>query len=95
MPTIYESKYPDGFSSAYENSGLKEASGIFDGLVDSFVPKFADSGGTCQNFNISLDIGVVNFGSFDISPPCILWPFLWLMVQITAVFTFRALVFGG
>ena len=56
---------------------------------------YVNSKDELETFSQTNNIGFVNFGTFDISPTCILWPFLWLMVQITAVFTFRALVFGG
>lgn len=95
VPTFYESKYPDGMSGVWQSSGLAAAAGVFDGLAGAFVPPWSDTNGACQSFYLNLDIGIFNFGRFDISPPCFVWSFLWLCMQIGAIFLFRALVFGG
>lgn len=95
VPTFYESKYPDGMSGVWQSSGLGAAAGVFDGLAGAFVPPWSDTNGACQSFYLNLDIGIFNFGRFDISPPCFVWSFLWLCMQIGAIFLFRALVFGG
>lgn len=95
VPTFYESKYPDGMSGVWQSSGLGAAAGVFDGLAGAFVPPWSDTAGACQSFYLNLDIGIFNFGRFDISPPCFVWSFLWLCMQIGAIFLFRALVFGG
>lgn len=95
VPTFYESKYPDGMSGVWQSSGLAAAAGVFDGLAGAFVPPWSDTNGACQSFYLNLDIGIFNFGRFDISPPCFVWSFLWLCMQLGAIFLFRALVFGG
>ncbi len=95
VPTFYESKYPDGMSGVWQSSGLGTAAGVFDGLAGAFVPPWSDTNGACQSFYLNLDIGIFNFGRFDISPPCFVWSFLWLCMQLGAIFLFRALVFGG
>lgn len=94
-PELYEKKYPEGLKSAWASSGINESLAPFKTLASAFAPDIPDTKGAPLSFSISLDMGIVNFGVFDISPSPEMWFFLWLCTQIGAIFLFRALVFGG
>lgn len=92
---LYERKYPEGIKSAWNSSGIKAASGKFEALAAAFVPPWQDAKGQCQSFGMSVDVGFVSFGRHDFSPPCSIWLFIWVCMQVGALLLFRALVFGG
>jgi len=46
-------------------------------------------------FQLPVNVGIVDFGVVDVSPPCIVWPFIRLCILITALWLARALIFGG
>lgn len=95
VPKFYETKYPNGLDDAWTQSGIDTASQTFKSLANAFVPPWSDTKGQCQSFSLNVDVGIVNFGRLDFSPPCSVWFFIWLCMQISAIFLFRALVFGG
>lgn len=92
---LYERKYPEGIKSAWNSSGIKTASAKFESLAGAFAPPWRDVKGQCQSFGMNIDVGFFNFGRYDFSPPCSIWLFIWVCMQIGALFMFRALVFGG
>ena len=92
---LYERKYPKGIASAWSQSGIEKASEKFSSLASVFAPPWYDQKGQCQRFTLSMNVGIFNWGQFDVSPDCSLWIFLWVCMQIGAVLLFRALVFGG
>ncbi|WP_131667123.1 hypothetical protein [Comamonas thiooxydans] len=92
---LYERKYPKGIASAWSQSGIQKASEKFSSLASVFAPPWYDQKGQCQRFTLSMNVGIFNWGQFDVSPDCSLWIFLWVCMQIGAILLFRALVFGG
>lgn len=95
QPDLYESKYPNGIKGVWEASGVAGGNGKFGALVSALMPSFTDSNGACLSFQVPLSVGFFDFGSIDVSPPCIVWPFIRICILISALWLCRALIFGG
>lgn len=95
QPAPYETKYPGGLKGVWDDSGIAGAEGKFGGLVSALSPSFVDTNGACLSFRVPLNLGIVSFGTVDVSPPCLIWPFIRICVLITALWLCRALIFGG
>lgn len=95
VPDFYEQKYPDGFAGVWNTrmTAIK-ASPLFS-LVDTLTPSSLGSGGGCPSFILPVSIGQWNWGTHDISPPCIVWDFGKLFLMLGALLLARALIFGG
>jgi hypothetical protein len=91
---LYTPKYPDGFSGVWtQKVALMKAAPLF-GLVDHLMPSVASSG-SCPVWNIPLNVGFKDFGTYDVAPPCWVWDFGKIIVILSALILARALIFGG
>ncbi|PVY67191.1 hypothetical protein C8E08_4626 [Paracidovorax citrulli] len=79
----------------WDASGLGGSQGKLSTLAGSFAPSIRDTNGAPVSFRVPLDLGIVNFGTYDVSPPPMVWSFIRLCILITALWLARALVFGG
>lgn len=95
QPDLYESKYPKGVKGVWESSGLGGDQGKLNTLARSFMPNISDNGGAPLSFKVPLNLGIVNFGIVDVSPPPAIWPFIRICILITALWLARSLIFGG
>ncbi|GKT02284.1 hypothetical protein AVKW3434_22865 [Acidovorax sp. SUPP3434] len=95
QPDLYESKYPKGIKGVWEASGLGGDQGKFNVLARAFMPDISDNGGSPLSFKVPLNLGIVNFGIVDVSPPPAIWPFIRICILITALWLARSLIFGG
>ncbi|WP_153111056.1 hypothetical protein [Propionivibrio limicola] len=95
LPKLYEPKYPNGLTGVWnENIEAIKATPLFS-LPQVFAPTGIDSG-TCPVWRLSANLGPnMNYGTFDISPPCMIWPFLKAITIIGSLILARALIFGG
>ena len=95
VPDFYEQKYPDGFKGVWNDriASIK-ATPLFS-LVDTLTPSSLGSGGGCPSFSLPVSIGQWNWGTHNISPPCIVWDFGKLFLMLGALLLARALIFGG
>lgn len=94
IPKLYERKYPDGLVGIWNDKkqSLKDSS--VGTLVDQIVPNGMGDGG-CPQWQIPLDIGIVNYGTHDLSIPCEYWAYLRIIMIVGSLFLARALIFGG
>lgn len=94
VPDFYTQKYPDGFDGVWQQrKGEIAGSGLM-----TFAAKLMPTtlgNGTCPQFQMSLDIGLKDFGTVNVSPPCYVWDFGKVIVIISALLLARRLVFGG
>lgn len=95
QPELYETKYPGGISAVWNESGLGGNQGKLSALAASFAPAIADSNGAPIVFRIPVGVGIYDFGTYEVSPPPMVWGFIRLCIIITALWLARALVFGG
>ncbi len=95
VPEFYERKYPEGIAGVWKEKGTGQLGGRFKTMISAFTGFSGDSGGACIQFSMPVDIGIANFGTFDLSPPCALWTFLRAVILISAIFMCRRIIFGG
>ena len=95
VPELYEQKYPDGFAGVWSERLTEiQATPLFS-AVSGFTSG-GPSSGTCPTWDLSLNFGFVNFGTYTLGQDiCYVWPFVRIVLLITAFFVARRLVFGG
>lgn len=90
---FYEQKYPDGLSGVWSQVSADIDNSSFIGFLKSFVPTFS---GSCPTFGLSFNIASwANYGSVSFWNMCWIFDFIKIIFLVTAVFTARALTFGG
>jgi len=90
---FYEQKYPDGLSGVWSQVSADIDNSAFIGFLKSFVPTFS---GSCPTFGLSFNIASwANFGAVSFWNMCWIFDFIKIIFLVTAVFTARALTFGG
>jgi len=94
IPKLYEPKYPDGIVGVWNQKKADLKSTPLISLVSTVMPNLGD-GGTCPTWTIDLDLGIANYGSHNVAPPCWIFAVLKSIVIVSALLLARALVFGG
>ncbi|MCS4511880.1 hypothetical protein [Xylophilus ampelinus] len=95
VPELYKQKYPEGMTGVW-NKRKDELKGTkIIAAIPKFMPPVSWAGGCPGPMYITLDVGIVNFGQFDASPPCNVWTFCGVVIVISALLLARSLVFGG
>ncbi len=90
---FYEQKYPEGLAGVWNQVSVDIDNSAFIGFLKSFVPTFS---GTCPTFGLSFNIASwANYGSVSFWNMCWIFDFIKIIFLVTAVFTARALTFGG
>lgn len=90
---FYEAKYPDGLSSVWSAAYVSVGQTAFIEFLNGFVPNFS---GSCPSFGMSFAIASwANFGSIDFMNLCYVLEFVKMILLVTALFTSRAIIFGG
>lgn len=96
FPTVepfYEVKYPDGLQGVWDSVKSQIDNSQFIEFLNAFVPSFS---GSCPAFQLSFNImAMANYGTISFQSLCYIFDFIKVIILVTAVFTFRALVFGG
>lgn len=89
----FQTSYPDGFSGIFDS----KRQAVEDGAMVSWLGSWGvASSGTCPSFNIDLNLGFINFGSFNaLANWCYIFDFIRICILISAAFACRALIFGG
>lgn len=93
VPDFYEQKYPQGFQGEWDQFKTAIDQTSFYQLIDQLTPDW--SGGECPSWTVNFDLGFANYGSQVIAPPCWVFPFVKVILIVTALFVARGLVFGG
>lgn len=94
IPNLYERKYPDGLVGIWNDKKQSLKGSSVGNLVGQIVPKGMGDGG-CPQWQIPLDIGIVNYGTHNLSIPCEYWAYLRIIMIVGSLFLARALIFGG
>lgn len=90
---FYEQKYPDGLQGVWNDAKADFENSEFVSFMESFVPSFS---GTCPSWSMNFAIGALaNFGTIPFQSLCYVFDFIKVIILVTAVFTCRAIVFGG
>jgi hypothetical protein len=93
VPDLYERKYPDGIKGVWDTKSAAIMQSPLFSLASGMVPTIGDGG--CPQWSLPVDIGIIDFGVYDISLPCNVWAFVRIVILITALFLVRRLIFGG
>ena len=90
---FYEPQYPDGFQGVWDAATTDLGTSAFVEFLNSFVPSFS---GSCPSFSLNVNVDSwAAFGTFEFSSLCYVFDFIKIIMLITALFTARALIFGG
>lgn len=89
----YESAYPDGMVGIWqEHSEALQQTPMF-GFLNQFQ---LSPNGTQPDLNVCFNLGAMgDFGCSSFEIPAIIWPFIKIVILISAAFLCRALIFGG
>lgn len=89
---FYEQKYPDGLEGVWQSRKAEIDASAFISFLQSFVPNFS---GSCPAYGLGFDLGYINFGQHGFDVACYVFEFIGIIFMVTALFTSRALIFGG
>lgn len=94
MPTLYEPKYPDGLGKIWNDRKAQLQGTAMGGLASRLLPTGLGRSGY-PSIKVPLDVGFMDAGEADLSPPDWVWDFAGVVIVISALLLARALVFGG
>lgn len=90
---FYVQKYPDGFQGVWDSFSADMQDSEFVRFMNSFVPSFS---GSCPAFSLNLNIASwANYGTQQFGSLCYVFDFVKIILLVTALFTCRAIIFGG
>lgn len=90
---FYEQKYPDGLRGVWTSSRTEFESSAFFDFLNSFIPSFS---GSCPSWSMSFNIASwANYGNHSFLNLCYVFDFVKVVLLVTALFTARAITFGG
>jgi hypothetical protein len=93
VPSFYEQKYPDGLAGVWTNASSALDGSGFVTFLNGFVPSFS---GSCPTFGLNFSIASwASYGTIGFSSLCYVFDFIKIILLVTALFTFRAITFGG
>lgn len=90
---FYTQKYKDGFKGVWDKNKQSLMQSDFIQFLEGFVPSFS---GTCPTFGLSFAIMAhANYGYVPFWSMCWIFDIIKTIMLVTAMFTCRALIFGG
>jgi hypothetical protein len=93
VPSFYEQQYPDGLAGVWDDASAQVKNSEFMLFLNGFIPSFS---GSCPSFGLSFNIASwASYGSIGFSSLCYVFDFIKVILLVTALFTFRAITFGG
>jgi len=93
VTSFYERKYPDGLQGVWSKAKTDLDNSAFIQFLYSFVPSFS---GSCPSFGLNMNISSwAAYGFQSFSSICYVLDFVKAILLVTALFTARAITFGG
>ncbi|UIP30890.1 hypothetical protein [Stutzerimonas kunmingensis] len=90
---FYQQKYPDGLDGVWQNAQAKFDNSQFMSFLQSFIPQFS---GSCPSWSMSFNIASwASYGNVPFVNLCYVFDFIKVIMLVTALFTARAITFGG
>lgn len=90
---FYVQKYPEGLQGVWDNAKADFDNSEFMSFLHSFVPQFS---GSCPSWSMSFSISSwANYGTIGFVNLCYVFDFIKVVILVTALFTARAITFGG
>ncbi|MEW6470519.1 MAG: hypothetical protein AB1458_16530 [Bacteroidota bacterium] len=91
----WEKKYPNGVAGVFNDFMIHAQSTPLFGLAGGFT-NCLPSSGSCPSWVFSANLGGnMNFGSFELQPPCWIWDAIKGIMIFSALLLARRLIFGG
>ena len=94
LPELYERKYPEGMTGIWAARKAELMSSPLMSLKDQLLPTIG-AGGACPTWSLPVNVAWVDFGTYNVAPPCWIWDFGKVIIVLSAMFLARALIFGG
>lgn len=94
-PKLWEKKYPDGLAGVWSEARAAFLNTDIGRLAPKLMPDNIPTNGVVPVWNLSLDVGIANFGVHDFSPSPMVWGWAKIFVILGALLLARALIFGG
>jgi hypothetical protein len=90
---FYLQKYPEGLEGVWQDAQSKFDNSDFMSFLHSFVPQFS---GSCPSWSMSFNIASwASYGNVPFVNLCYVFDFIKVIMLVTALFTARAITFGG
>lgn len=90
---FYQQKYPEGLEGVWQDAQSKFDNSEFMSFLHSFVPQFS---GSCPSWSMSFNIASwASYGNVPFVNLCYVFDFIKVIILVTALFTARAITFGG
>lgn len=90
---FYVQKYPDGLQGVWQDAQSRFDDSQFMSFLNSFIPQFS---GSCPSWSLSFNIATwASYGNQSFVNICYVFDFIKVILLVTAVFTARAIIFGG
>lgn len=90
---FYQQKYPEGLEGVWQDAQSKFDNSEFMSFLHSFVPQFS---GSCPSWSMSFNIASwASYGNVPFVNLCYVFDFIKVIMLVTALFTARAITFGG
>jgi len=90
---FYQQKYPEGLEGVWQEAQSKFDNSEFMSFLHSFVPQFS---GSCPSWSMSFNIASwASYGNVPFVNLCYVFDFIKVIMLVTALFTARAITFGG
>lgn len=90
---FYQQKYPDGLQGVWQDAQAKFDNSQFMSFLQSFIPQFT---GSCPSWSMSFNIASwASYGNVPFVNLCYVFDFIKVIMLVTALFTARAITFGG
>lgn len=90
---FYQQKYPDGLEGVWQDAQAKFDNSQFMSFLQSFIPQFS---GSCPSWSMSFNIATwASYGNVPFVNLCYVFDFIKVIMLVTALFTARAITFGG
>jgi len=90
---FYQQKYPEGLEGVWQDAQSKFDNSQFMSFLQSFIPQFS---GSCPSWSMSFNIASwASYGNVPFVNLCYVFDFIKVIMLVTALFTARAITFGG
>ncbi len=90
---FYQQKYPEGLEGVWQDAQSNFDNSEFMSFLHSFVPQFS---GSCPSWSMSFNIASwASYGNVPFVNLCYVFDFIKVIMLVTALFTARAITFGG
>ncbi|MEJ7685538.1 MAG: hypothetical protein WKG52_00280 [Variovorax sp.] len=94
IPQLYTPKFPDGMTGVWATRKAELMASPLVSLKDQMFPAVGSTG-ACPAWQLPVNVAWVDFGTYNVAPPCWIWDFAKVIVILSAALLARALIFGG